>query len=218
MKLSNPWIIAVTLGCAASQACAQLQLIPDSSPPCVFGSAAQSLELRWHNAGGEMIKKEIRARVFQAGSSIVVQIGEVPWKTTQVLPQQTILESARLDFPTVKAETKFLVQWIGGTNQLLGRTEVWVYPTNLLGELKLLLGADNLGVLDPNNEIKPLLKQNGVEFLDLGERSLDEFRGKLAIIGPFHSKSQLREGLSQTIQNISAQGVAVVWLVPRPDR
>jgi hypothetical protein len=47
----------------------------------------------------------------------------------RVLPQQTVLESAQLEFPAVKTETKFLVQWIG-RNDVIGKMEVLVYPTN----------------------------------------------------------------------------------------
>jgi hypothetical protein len=121
-----------------------------------------------------------------------------------------------VDFPDVRVQTQFLIQWLEGANCVIGKTEVLVYPTNLLSELKLLLGEENLGVLDPNDELKPLLKQNGVKFLDLGEAVLEDFRGKLAIIGPFSTKAQMRSGLAQTIQKIARNGVAVVWIQPPP--
>lgn len=114
----------------------------------------------------------------------------------------------------MKAETQFLIQWLEGTNRVIGKTEVLVYPTNLLGELKSLLGEDVLGVLDPNDELKPLLRQNRVDFLDLGETSLEDFQGKLAVIGPFQSKAQMREGLAPTIQKIARKGAAVIWIQP----
>lgn len=140
----------------------------------------------------------------------------MPWKKLQVLPQQTVVESAQLDFPAMRAETKFLVQWTAGSNQVLGVTEIMVYPTNLLGELKLLLNGGDLGVLDPNNELMPVLKQNGVEFINLTEMALEDFHGKLALIGPFNSRAQMRDGLAQTIRNITGTGTAVVWLQPPP--
>ena len=90
------------------------------------------------------------------------------------------------------------------------------FATGTAKELKTLLGEENLGVLDPNDELKPLLKQNHVEFSDLGETALEDFQGKLAIIGPFLTKAQLREGLAQTIQKIARKGVAAVWIQPPP--
>jgi len=82
--------------------------------------------------------------------------------------------------------------------------------------LKPLLGEEDLGVLDPNDELKPLLKQNHVEFSDLGEASLEDFQGKLAIIGPFSTKAQMREGLAQAIQKIARKGAAVFWIQSPP--
>jgi hypothetical protein len=85
-----------------------------------------------------------------------------------------------MDFPAVNAETRFLVQWLENTNRVIGKTEVLVYPTNLLKELKALMGENVLGVLDPSNEFKPLLKQNGVEIADLGETALENAADILA--------------------------------------
>ena len=158
----------------------------------------------------------MRTRLYQISSATAVPLSEKTWKKIEILPGQTVLESASMDFPAVNAETRFLIQWLEGTNQILGKTEVMVYPTNLLGELKPLLGEDNLGVLDLNNELKPLLKQNHMEFSDLGEATLEDFQGKLAIIGPFSTKAQMREGLTQTIQKIARRGIAVVWIQPPP--
>jgi hypothetical protein len=89
-----------------------------------------------------------------------------------------------------------------------------VYPTNLLGGLKPMLDVGDLGVLDPDNVLKPLLRQNGVEFLDLGGTTLEDFRGRLAIIGPFQSRKQIRAGLPSATKQIAGKGVAVVWLQP----
>jgi hypothetical protein len=143
-------------------------------------------------------------------------LAETLWKRLQVLPEQTIIESAALDFPAVKAETQFLIQWLEGANRVIGKSEVLVYPTNLLKELKPLLGEDTLGVLDPNDELKPLLRQNHVDFLDLGEMALEDFQGKLAVIGPFQTKAQMREGLAPAIQKIARKGAAMVWIQPPP--
>ena len=40
------------------------------------------------------------------------------------------------------------------------------------------------------------------------------FKARLAVIGPFQSKTQMREGLAQTIQRIARKGAAVVWIQP----
>jgi hypothetical protein len=216
MKLRGTWLLAALLGWAAGPACAQLQPLPGQPAQRVFGGGERKIDVLWHNAGNDTADAEISTWMLQASSATTAPIGETPWKNLSVLPQQTVMESAQLDFPAVKAETKFLVQWTGGSNQLLGITEIMVYPTNLLGELKPLFAKDTLGVLDPNGELMPALKQNGVEFIDLEEKTLEDFRGKLAVIGPFHSRAQMRDGLAQSIRKIAAAGTAVVWLQPPP--
>lgn len=124
-----------------------------------------------------------------------------------MLPQQTVLESAQLDFPAVRAETKFLVRWLENSNRVIGMSTVLVYPTNLLAELNPLLAGQELGVLDPNDSVKPLLKQNGVKFTDLGESALEDFRGRLAILGPFSSKSQLPEAMLKRCKSWTAKAM-----------
>jgi hypothetical protein len=158
----------------------------------------------------------MRTRLYQTSSATAAPLSEEAWKKIEILPGQTVLESASMDFPAVNTETHFLIQWLEGTNHVIGKTEVLVYPTNLLAELKTLVGEENLGVLDPNDELKPLLKQNRVEFSDLGETALEGFQGNLAIIGPFSTKAQMREGLAQTIQKVARKGAAVVWIQPPP--
>ena len=195
----------------------QLELTADKEAQRVFAGETRKITVIWHNPGDQDASGEIRLRLYQAGSATAAPLSEKPWKKLEILPGQTVLESASMDFPAVNAETRFLIQWLEGTNHVIGKTEGLVYPTNLLGELKPLLGENVLGVLDPNNELKPLLKQNQVEFSDLGKAALEDFQGKLAIIGPFSTKAQMREGLAQAIQKIARKGAAVVWIQP-PDK
>lgn len=180
----------------------------------MFAGEARKISIVWHNNGDKVWEGEISARIFQTSSATVVRLGESPWKEFQALPGQTVVESAQLDFPAVKAETTFLVQWLEGSNHLIGITEVLVYPTNLLAELKPLAGDEPLGVFDPQNQFKPLLKNLKNDFVNLENSDLENFSGRLAIIGPFHSKAQMREGLPQQVQALAKKGAAVVWLRP----
>jgi hypothetical protein len=195
---------------------AQMDILPDKTTQRVFAGDARKIAVTWHNAGDKSVVADVHTRLYQASSATAAPLSEKSWRKIEILPGQTVLESASMDFPAVNAETHFLIQWLEATNQVVGKTEVLVYPTNLLGELKPLLGEENLGVLDPNDELKPLLKQNHVEFSDLGEAALEDFQGKLAIIGPFSTKAQMREGLAPTVQKIARKGVAVVWIQPPP--
>jgi hypothetical protein len=49
---------------------------------------------------------------------------------------------------------------------------------------------------------------------DLLEDGTDKFHGKLAVLGPFASKRQMRESLTDDIRALAKRGVAVVWLQP----
>lgn len=216
MRVFNPWLLLVLAACWPGLARAQLQLLPDREPQRVFAGDARKVTVVWHNASDESASADIRARLYQTSSATAAPLAEKAWKKIEILPGQTVLESASMDFPAVNAQTRFLIQWLVGTNQVVGKTEVLVYPTNLLGELKPLMGENVLGVLDPNDELKPLLKLNRVEFLDLGETALEDFQGKLVIIGPFSTRAQIREGLAPAIQKIARRGVAVVWIQPPP--
>lgn len=216
MKPCGTWM--VLLACAASGASAQLAVMPGPTPQGVFGGQSQEIRVCWRNAGDHLTEIMVQANLLQASSATVVSISTVPWKILQVLPDQTVLESASLDFPSVRAETRFLIQWLADSNRVMGTTEVLVYPTNLLSGLKPLLnGNEKLGVLDPNDAVKPALKQNGVDFVDLADMALEDFSSRLAIIGPFQSKMQVRDGLAQAIQRIARKGTAVVWIQPPPN-
>jgi hypothetical protein len=197
---------------------AQLQSLSTPETQQLFAGAAKTVSVTFSNGGDEVFDAPVLMCVLQTSSATTVQLGEWPWKKLEVLPRQTILESARLEFPAVNAETKFLVQWMAGTNHIIGKTEFLAYPSNLLHELKLMLRADELGLLDPNNLLKPSFEQDHLEFVDLEKTALEDFSGKLAIIGPFKSQAQMREGLLKAIQRIAMKDTAVVWIQPPPNR
>jgi hypothetical protein len=195
----------------------QLELATDQPTQSVFAGEGRKIAVVWRNAGDKTVDVELRTRLYQTTCATAVQLSETTWKRLQVLPGQTVIESALLSFPAVKAETRFLVQWLEGTNTVLGKTEVLVYPTNLLAELKALAGDEPLGVFDPSNQLKPLLKTLKIEFVDLENSGLEDFRGKLAIVGPFESKVKMPPRLGNKIKKLAAKGMAVVWIQPPPE-
>lgn len=200
-------------------ACAQLELLPDREPQEMFAGYARPVRVIFHNAAETALGLKLRTQLYQAGSATVIPLGSPrEWKELQLLPGQTVLESITLDFPDVKAETKFLVQWQEDSDRIIGAAEVMVYPTNLLTELKPLAGGQGLGVFDPQNRLKPLLKNSKLDFTDLADCGLENFSGRLAVIGPFQSRAQMREGLAGQIQALAKKNVAIVWLQPPPEK
>jgi len=216
MKPFAPWILAAALSGLAGAVHAQLRLLPAVGPAQVFGGGLRPIPLVWHNDAAQPFTGDIQARLLQTSSATVAPVSETPWKKLTVLPQQTVLESASFDFPVVRVETMFLIQWLEYTNRILGQTEVLVYPTNLLADLKPLAGNEPLGIFDPGNVLKPLLKSAQVDFADLEESSIADFRGRLAIIGPFATRQQQPGWLTERIKKLASKNVGIVWLLPPP--
>jgi hypothetical protein len=200
--------------CGVGAAQAQLEWVSNAEPHAVFGGGVRRVPVVLRNPGRETVEFAGVARLFQTSSSTTAPLSETNWKTFRVLAGQTILESAELTFPAVKSETRFLIQWADASRKVIGSTEVIVYPTNLLSVLKTLAGDQSLGVFDPQDQLKPLLKAVGVDFEDVGDRELDSFGGRLAIIGPFGSLEEISGGLTERIGKLASKGVAVVWIQP----
>lgn len=196
---------------------AQLEIVTNPRPQSLFFGRAKKVNVVFYNAGDRKFADEVYVRIFQTSSATSVLLKEFDWEKLEVLPRQTILESAQIDFPAVKAKTKFLVQWLENSS-VLGVTEVLVYPTNLLLELRPLAGDKAIGVFDPQNKLKPLLKNLRIDFVDLENFSLTNFLGKLAVIEPFQSRSQMPDDLRKQIKLLAKKNTAIVWIQPPPEQ
>lgn len=217
MKWAMTWgVLGMAWGLSLA-AHAELQLVPDQAPQPAFADGARKIALVWHNTGDQPVQPEIRMRIYQSGSATAVPLRQADWKQLQVLPGQTVLESAQVAFPAVNAKTDFLVQWLGDADRVLGVTKVQVYPKNLLSALASYSGEGNLGVFDPENEIKGLLKAQGIEFTDLEQGDLSDFGGKLAIIGPFQTRAQMPDDMGKQVEAMAQKNIAVVWIQPPRD-
>ena len=213
--------VGVAIFLLAPALSAQLAVVAKPEPQNVFGGAPHKINVTFHNAGTETITTNLDIQLFQTSSSTAVLLGQTPWKKLEVLPGQTVLESAEVNFPAVRAATRFQVQWAEGTNAIIGVTSVMVYPTNLLALLRVTAGEKPPGVLDPQNRLKPLLQKARVEFEDLGGREIDSFDGKLALLGPFTAADALGTDFGARVKKLAAKGVAVVWIPPpaaNPDK
>ena len=206
--------------CAAFHlsALAQLKVVPQAEPQRLFAGKARKVVVTVHNSDSKPLEADLRSRLFQTTSATAVLLSDTPWKRLQVLGQQTVIESAPLTLPPIAAPTRFLVHWAEGATNVIGKTELLVYPVGLLKDLKPMLGESPLGVLDPNAQLKPLLKDLGVEIFDLEESGFEDFSGKLLIVGPFQAKAQMRDGLAKQLKHVAEKGGAVVWLMPPPLR
>ena len=192
----------------------QPRVVPDAEPQYVFGGGARSVPVVWNYRGSHSIRSAVHVRLSQLSSATVAPWDGFLWKQFQALPGQTVLETAALDFPSVKAPALFLVQWFDDSQRVLGNTQVWVYPTNLLRDLGTLAGKHPLAVLDPGARLKPLLAALGIGFLDLENPGLENFDGRLAIIGPFETRARMPEGIARRVKALAEKGAGVVWIQP----
>ena len=103
---------ALLLASCAPPARAQLGMLTNAEPQRTFAGVGAQISVRFHNPDNRPATADLRTRLYQAGSAIAAPWDDTPWKELTVLPGQTVLESAVLTFPPVKAETRFLVQWL----------------------------------------------------------------------------------------------------------
>ncbi len=192
----------------------EIQLLPDAEPQRVFSGPQRAIETRWYNEGRVPVLLKINTRIYVASSATAAPIQQSPWKELQILPGQTVLEMARLDFPEVRGETWFLIQWSVETNLVLGTTRVLVYPEDLLKELGALAGPESLALADPLTQLRPALERAGVEFADLAQQDLSTFQGKLAIVESSSNQPRDSRTLIESMKAAARRGVGVVWIRP----
>jgi hypothetical protein len=215
MTLFRAGLVWLALGAGLlgeTQLPAQVQLLAGGPPQAVFAGAARPISAVWRNAGDVMARLQIRIRVYQTTSATAAILGETAGKELQLLPHQTILESAMIPFPAVRTPTRFLVQWRDGEVSVLGYTDVTAYPSDLLKAWQPLAADGGLGVYDPGEEIQPLLRSAGVKFVDLEESGWRNFTGKWAVVGPCAPEEGMRTDLAEQVRRFSARGIGVVWL------
>src|SRR5437867_5868117 len=105
-------LLAVGMSLWSLAARAQLELVPESAPQSVFADGARKITVVLRNSGEQPLDVDLRARLYQTSSATAALWAEEPVKKLRVWPGQTLIESASLTFPAVKAETRFLVQWL----------------------------------------------------------------------------------------------------------
>ncbi|HSU54703.1 MAG TPA: hypothetical protein VLT36_11645 [Candidatus Dormibacteraeota bacterium] len=196
----------------ANPAFAGLELLPPSEPPSIFAGSSKAIPLLWRNGGDEILTSNLHFRMYQASSATAMPFMEAPWKQLTVLPGQTVVESARLDFPTIKTETRFIVQWLDPTNRALGNSEVDVFPARLLSGLSTLAAPEGMGVYDPGNCMKPVLKDAGVDVVDL--QQFAAFEGRLALFVPSSALTEPGEDVIERVKGLAKTTAAIVWIVP----
>src|ERR1700722_17219967 len=102
MKSLMTWSLAGMAWGLSLTTQAELQLLPDTGPQAVF-AGARKITVLWLNTGDQAIHADVRMRIYQSSFATTALLQQADWKHLQILPGQTILESARVEFPAVKA-------------------------------------------------------------------------------------------------------------------
>lgn len=205
-----------TLGGATTLQASELALIPEETPVALFCGKEQTLHVRFLNGTDTSAKANLRTRLFQLSSSTLMPLSESkPWKTLELLPRQTAVEKITLSLPAVRAATRFNLTCLDEGNRMIGQVEIIGYPSGVLQRLRTVTGEGVLGVLEPDGQLKKLLKESKLEFEDLNDSTdLARFQGKLAIVGPFSSPAQMTEDITRTVSERARKGLALVWIQP----
>lgn len=197
----------------ASSVLAQIEVIPQSQPESVFAGAPRQLCITIRNPGQDPVQGELHYALNQKATAVAAPIARAAWKKIHVLPTQTVIECEKMSFPSIRSPTPFLIQWTVDKH-VVGRTDVLVYPPDLLHELKTLISSQVVGAFDPRNVIKPLLVQHKIDYEDLERMELEQFTGSIVIAGPFTDADQMPPRLAARLRKLAARSIPAVWIQP----
>lgn len=201
-------------------ALAEFVWLPADMPQTVFGDGQQVLKAVIRNSGETTESKDVRVRLYQTGSETMAPVGKAwLWKKLTVLPGQTVLEEITLTLPKVDAEASFRLFWMDDADKTLAQTDFTVHPRHLLRDLSKTAGRHAVGVFDPDNRLRPLMREEEIEFEELTVDGRPEaFRGRLAIILPAKDSPEDMDVFAQNMGRVARErGLALVWF-QSPDK
>lgn len=201
------WLLAVSA--------LAVEIVPSGEPQQVSAADARVVEVRLRNPAAEPAQLEVRFQLLQLTASTAAPVGSPrAWKPLTLLPGQTVVERVTIEFPAVRITTRFAVRWLDATGKLLGVTELWAHPDNLLDTLKLLAGGQPIGLTDEIGRLRPGLAARGISIRELSDaKSWQNFRGRLALVVSKPESSD-EPRLPATALARAKDGLAVVWFRP----
>jgi hypothetical protein len=190
----------------------QAALFPNQKLRGVFPGTNQ-FTLLWTNKGAERIDLDLIGKVFQTGGNIAIVLPIEIKTKLQLFPNQTALVPASLVAPDVRGKTKLLIQW-QAASEVIGNTEVVVFPRDLLHELELLAGETPIAVVTSDETIKNAFKVAKAKFDALEKADAADYKGKLMIV---KDASLSIEALRKTLAPVATRGAVVVCIIPSSD-
>ena len=211
------WLALVVVAFTAVPARA-LEVVPPPQGQHVFADGARAVEVRFRNPATELVLVALRVQLLQLTSATAVPVGGPrPWKQLALQPGQTVLENATLEFPKLRASTRFAVRWLGADDKVIGVTTLWVHPDSLLDTLKTVAGGQPVGLADDAGLLRKTLAARKIAVSDLhSPESWNEFRGRLALVTskPATDGDELR--LDAAALARAKDGLPLIWFRPPP--
>lgn len=175
---------------AGSLTGAEMEMLP-APPVAAFGGVTRTVQVVFRNRADQSVEAEIGREVYQATSATAAPVAKAPiWKKLQFHARQTVLEDVQIDLPTVRGETRFIVRF-SHRGAVLGLQEVWVYPTNLLAELKSLPGDKHVILSDSTGSLKEVLTAVGARLVDSNSDASTSQTNQVMLFGALVSESAI---------------------------
>ncbi|NBV24878.1 MAG: hypothetical protein EBS05_23535 [Proteobacteria bacterium] len=216
----NPGL-AISIALAAgwlTQSAGALEVLRASGPQHVFAGGSRDVELLLKNSDADVVRFGLRLQLLQLTSSLAAPVGAArTGPALTVLSGQTVVVNVPVDFPGVRASTRFAVRWLDAAGRLLGVTDIWAHPDNLLDALKRMAGSQPLGLADEAGLLRPVLAAHGIPVTELNSPgSWNDFQGRLAfLVSSAEPKDDAPQRETAMLARAKA-GVAVIWLQVNP--
>lgn len=203
-RLAN-YIAALCL--SASLLHAEDLTIPEGGKPMVvFTGREDTILVPFQNESEKSADIAVSLRLYQLTSSSAVPMGvATPWKTVTVPAGKTLLETATVNLPDVRALTVFRATFLSNDSEI-GRISILGLPA---GSIRELLKGEAVGVFGGDGELGQFLTTEGVTTV-----SADDTNSKVVIAGPFFKDSTVPSDLNSRVQEWNARGASVILLLP----
>ncbi len=206
-------VLAMWLWTAVHVSAGPVSVLPEGRPWHVFGGGTREIVVRVQNSTNTPVSPELGARLFQLTSATAAPVGTVPSRRVSLAASQGVLERFRIEFPAVRTETRFRLQW-SADGASAGGTEVWVYPAQILAGIGTLTQGKAIGLHDPDARIRPALTEAGIATIDLNGTDPADFEGSLAIYAPALTGAKVPPARKAEVRALAERGIAVVWFQP----
>ena len=195
-----------------------LEVVSTTSVQHVFADGARAVEVRFRNPATEIVHVALRVQLLQLTSATAVPVGGPrAWKNLALQPGQTVLENATIEFPKLRASTRFAVRWLAADDKVIGVTTLWVHPDSLLDTLKRLVGDQPVGLADDAGLLRKTLAARKIAISDLhSAESWNRFRGRLALVTSKPAIDGDEPRLEAAALARAKDGLPLIWFRPPP--